>query len=103
MPKFLFILLAGRLLVHLLQTLPASKRLPHWQNDFFRDLFECDLCLGVWVYFSLCCFFRFELVSWASGVYIPLVSEAITAAAVSWFAHIFTLGLKLKYGSFSVG
>jgi len=104
LPKLLFVVLAGRLIVHLLQTLPASKRLPHWQHNFFPELFACDLCLGVWIYFIFCAFFKLDIVSWVFGVgYIPVVNEAISAAIISWSVHIFTLGLKLKYGSFSVG
>lgn len=87
-------MVAGRLITYLVMGLPAAKSMT---VPFFKDLFACDMCLGVWVYFPIVTFFHVYL-----GPYVPLVSEAITAAIFSYITHIFFLGLKLKYGNFDV-
>ena len=92
-----FILAAGKLLIYLVRNLPAAKSM---SVPFWSDLFHCDLCLGVWTYFALNCFWNYELTSSLTGIYIPIVSEFITACVMSWTVHIFFLGLKLKYGTF---
>lgn len=87
--------MAGRLITYLVMGLPAAKSMT---VPFFKDLFHCDLCLGVWVYFPIVALFHVHVGSY----YVPLVSEAITAAIFSYITHIFFLGLKLKYGNFDV-
>jgi hypothetical protein len=100
----IFVLLAGQLLISLVMGLPAAKKMSvQWLDGWFIELFHCSLCLGVWIYFSLCCLFHVEITSLAAGVgYLPVVSEAITSAAFSWFMHIFFIGLQAKYSEISL-
>jgi hypothetical protein len=100
--EIVFFLAAGKVLVHLVQNLPAALRMSvKWLDGWFIDLFHCDLCLGVWIYFILCSFFRVEITSWAGLGYVPLVSEGITAAVFSWLVHMISIGFKFKYGEFT--
>lgn len=103
MPEWVWVLAGGKLLIYLIMGLPPAHNLKNLQDrggwiGYFGKLFSCDLCLGTWVYFALCCFHHVSL----SPVYVPLVSESITAAIFAWTIHVFFLGLKLKYGSFEV-
>lgn len=98
-----FLLVAAKVLLHLVQNLPAAKKMSvQWLDGWFIELFHCDLCLGTWIYFAVCCFFKVEITSWAGLGYIPLVSEAVTSAVFSWLVHMISLGFKFKYFSFEV-
>jgi hypothetical protein len=97
-----FLLVAGNLIIHLVLGLPAAKVMSvKWLDGWFIELFHCPLCIGVWIFFVINCLFRFEITSWAQVGYIPVVSEAITAAIMSWVSFIFILGLKFRYGEFT--
>jgi len=85
--------------------LPPSQRLSKLKDredvvGYFGGLVACDLCLGCWVYFALCCFYGVSTPNFV--IYVPVVSEAAVAAMFSFFSHIFFLGLKLKYGNFDL-
>jgi len=67
-----------------------------------KKLFTCDLCLGVWVYFSLCGFYRLEIVSSFTGIYIPLASEFLTGAIISFVVHLISIGWKFKFSEFKI-
>lgn len=99
MTKLIFVGLVGKLLIFLVQQLPPVRNM---HNKFFHDLFNCDLCLGIWVFFSLCGFFGFELSSSIIGVYVPLVSEFVTGAIISFIIHLISLGWKLKFSEFTI-
>ena len=90
---FLFVLGSGSLLTFLVMQLPPAKGMT---IPYFRNLLHCNLCTGVWIYFILVCFYHVTV-----GTYIPMVSEAITAAFMSFINHILLLGLKLKWGAFN--
>lgn len=102
MLDYLWLLVGGQLLVYLLMKLPPAKRLSKLEEQtgivgYFGGLFLCNLCLGVWIYFALSCFYHITL-----GPYVPIVSEAVSAGIFSFVAHIFLLGLKVKYGNWDV-
>lgn len=95
MGDFFFLLAVGRVFIYLVQTLPPVKEMKH---PFFGKLFNCDLCLGVYGYFALAAFFDFSV----TPVYVPLVSEVISAGVMSTMMHYISLGWKLKHGIFEV-
>lgn len=93
----LWVLAAGQILIYLLMELPPAKRLGQQREQvgvvgYFGGLFSCSLCLGVWLYFALCCFYHVTL-----GPYVPMVSEAVTAGLFSYVMHVLTLGVKLRH------
>ena len=96
--KFVGFVLIGKLLIYLLQQFPPTKK---FKIKFFADLFECDLCLGVWIYFILSAFLHFEIIS-AVFVYVPVISEAITAAVTSFIVHLVTMGWRAKFEIFEI-
>lgn len=84
-------------MIYLVMGLPPAKRLSKMAEQvgivgYFGGLFSCPLCLGVWVYFAICCFYHITL-----GPYVPLVSEAVTAGLFSYGMHVFVLGVKLRH------
>ena len=82
------------------QSLPIVKNFK--EPKFFEELFHCDLCLGTWIYFILFAITSFQITVELFGTYIPVVSEMITAMCVSYFIHLFLLGVKVKWGTFEV-
>jgi len=63
--------------------------------EYLKQLFECDLCLGVWVYFFLT--FLFGINYFYNFTYIPIISEFIIGAVTSFLMHLITLGWKEKF------
>jgi hypothetical protein len=87
----------GRIVVWALQTsdLFTWFRRQYW---LIQSLFECDFCLGCWVYFGL---------AYVSGLELyftqyPLINAALTAIVTSFVAHLAALGWKVKWGVFKM-
>jgi hypothetical protein len=98
MSEYVFYLVVGRVLIYLVQTLPPVQSM---KNEYFYKLFNCDLCLGVWLYFVLTVPLQVEITTQFAGVYVPLISEIITAAISSTLVHYVALGWKTKHGIFT--
>lgn len=92
MREFLVLLLSGRLLIWLLQTNGLMR--PFWNlKPALKELGECDLCLGFWVYLGLGSFLKQGFGLW------PHIIEVIIRAAISSFAmHLLRLGWQVKFG-----
>ena len=90
--------LIGKLCIVLGMKFPLFQKL-----SLFAQLFDCDLCLGVWVFTGLAGILRVDLLPVLGWVYIPVVSEFITGMIVSFVVHIFSLGWKSKYEVLNVG
>lgn len=97
-PELLLVLAGGKLLLYLVQQLPPVKELDVKSKSrlvrYFAELYHCDLCLGTWVFFTLSAFCKANL----TIIYVPLLSELITAAFLSMGWHLTTLGAKYKWG-----
>lgn len=89
----------GRLVIFLVGQLPATKKM---RIEFWNQLFNCDLCLGVWVFFIFCGLFHFEIISGFIGVYVPIVNELLSGAIISFIVHLIVLGWKLKFSEFTI-
>jgi len=94
----IFIIVVGKLFIFLVQQFPPTKAI---KNKFFHELFNCDQCLGFYVFFVLCAFFRFTV--FPDIEYIPMVHEIISAGILTFTVHVFSLGWKLKFGEFDNG
>jgi len=86
------VIIIGKLVTFLIQS-------NHWigkilkRYQYLYELWKCDYCLGFWVYL----FLGRSIFEVFPNKYINLIASS----AVSTFvAHIFTLGLKLKFGWF---
>ncbi len=92
--------LIGKLIIFLLQKFPTSH-LPligrlFEEEKFLGNLFSCDLCLGFWVFSGLS-FITNVNVTGELFVYIPILSEIITGAIVSFIMHLISAGWEARY------
>ena len=91
MTQVVIFALVGKLLIFLLQKFPKQS-LPII-GKLFRDgslldnLFSCDLCLGVWVFWGLAFIIDVNVIG-DLFVYVPILSEFITGAVVSFIMHL---------------
>lgn len=89
----------GRLVTWTLQTngliLPLIRR-----SAKFTELFECDFCLGFWVFSLLAWVFGLNLLA---PIYIPVLSEATTGLFASFVAHLARLGWEAKFTVVNLG
>ena len=92
---FIVYVAVGKLAIYL------SQKFPYFINskfEFIRKLFECDLCLGFWIYFLLSAFLRVRLFE-DVYLYVPLVSEIITGCVTSFGMHLISIGWREKFST----
>lgn len=94
MLKLLAYVLIGKLIIFLAQKV-FSDNYPPRRDNFLTKLFGCDLCLGFWIYFGLAFLFGIDLTYEIFDV--PIVSEFIAGASVSFVMHLITIGWKARY------
>ena len=97
-------LLIGKLLIFLLQRFPKNK-LPiisplFREGKLLADLFDCDLCVGFWVYTGLEFLFNVNVI--AEIGYIPILSELITGAVATFVMHLLSAGWDAKYRNYYI-
>jgi hypothetical protein len=85
--------MVGKLLIYLGQHFPP---LSESRLGFVRRLFECDLCLGVWVYSVLSWGFSMYLFN-DIAPYIPLLSELVTGSVTSFFMYLLSIGYRERF------
>jgi hypothetical protein len=84
----------GRLLIWFLQTAGPIKYL-YKRSNFLIELFECDFCLGCWVFLGLGLAFKVALLD-----ILPYILDVtITAIVASFVLHIFIIGWRTQYGT----
>jgi len=99
MTQVVIFALIGKLLIFLLQkfpkhSLPIIGRLFR-EGKLLDDLFSCDLCSGFWLYSGLA--FIFEINIAGEYFYVPILSEFITGAVVSFVMHLISAGWNAQY------
>lgn len=68
---------------------PLSKAIgAKWR--YFKELFECPLCLGVWTYWALALLLRINIIEVAR--YIPALSEFLTGTITAFIMWLVWLG-----------
>ena len=93
--SFLVYVVVGKLLIFF------AQKFPYFINskiEFVRKLFECDLCLGFWIYFLLAVFLKVKLFD-DVYMYVPLVSEIITGCVTSFGMHLLSIGWREKFST----
>jgi hypothetical protein len=86
----------GRLLVWTIQTSGPTQRIKKWLNkEFIDELFECDFCLGFWVFTALAFLFEINILE---PLYFPVFSEIITGQVASFVVHLARVGWTTKWG-----
>jgi len=96
MELYLVYILVGRLFIFLLQKAPYKSLFIKW--SFLQELFECDLCLGVWVFTFLAFFIDVNLFSF----YVPVLSQLIIGSGTSLIVHLLRIGWQEKFGTIIV-
>lgn len=99
-------LLIGRLTIYVLQKFPFRKVILigkyFKEGKFLAELFDCDLCLGVWVFAGLSYLLRIDFVNEAFSVNIIVFNQFLTGAIASFVVHIFRIGWTSKFGMIEV-
>ena len=90
MLQFFVFATVGKLTIYLFQKSPYLS-LFKWR--FLKELFECDLCLGVWIYFILAIIFRVNLFS-SNHIIIEYI---FTGAVTSFLVWVFSAGWNEKF------
>ena len=101
MTQLLAFALIGRLTIFLLQKFPKHS-LPiigklFREGRLLGDLFSCNLCLGVWVYTGLA--FLIDVNVTGELFYVPVLSEFVTGAIVSFIMHLISAGWEAQYSN----
>lgn len=91
---FVLFLAAGKLLTWLAQTNGLTRGLFN-KNELSRELIECDLCTGFWVYLGLAIFQRNK----PFGQFIRPVEWGILAAISTMAAHLISIGWQDKFST----
>ena len=92
--------LVGKLIIFLFQKfftphLPLIGRLFE-EERFWGRLVSCDLCLGFWVFSGLS-FITNVNVTGELFIYVPILSEVVTGAIVSFIMHLISAGWNAQY------
>lgn len=90
--QFLAYIFIGKLMIYLGQKFAS----PIFKTHYLKELFSCDLCLGFWVYSLLAMFLQIRLLE-DVYLYVPLVSELITGAIVTFGMHLLTIGWRERF------
>lgn len=91
----------GKLLIFTIQKYPLTKRIQGF-SPFFEELFSCDFCLGVWVYFILALIYGFDLFQ-GYLPYVPIVTEFLGGLVISFVVHLVSIGWRDKFSIMVIG
>lgn len=87
----------GRLVVWILQKSPYRDLFNLIGTEslrrFLQKLFDCDLCLGVWVYSILAPIMKINMYHF----YVPVVSEILTGISMSFLVWLLVTGFKDRF------
>jgi len=99
---FLIYSLVGALTTWTIRISPIQRVLkrifPEW--GVIHELFDCDLCLGFWVFSALAFPFRMNLLYY--WFEIPVLSEFLTGMITTFVVHTFKTGLQTKFTTIMV-
>jgi len=94
----------GKLLIWTLQTADPVKWL-YRMSSFTTELFECDFCLGCWVYTAIGFIMDLNIfspkLSWM-GLNLHPIGIIVTAIGASFLMHLISLGWTTKFGTIHV-
>jgi hypothetical protein len=96
--QIVLLVLIGKVCIYTIQKFPLVQKI---KMPFLNQLFNCNFCLGVWVYFFLAAIFRVAL--FRTVFYFPVVSELATGAMISLAVHLFSIGWSEWFGTLVVG
>jgi len=94
----------GKLFIYLFQIFPLAD----WVGEKYptlKKLIECDLCLGVWMYFFVAMIMRanlFDSIPNPFGAIWIAIEYFMTGAVTSFIVHLVSLGWNSKFQIFEV-
>jgi hypothetical protein len=88
----------GKLFIYLLQVSPLPRILP---KGIFRELIECDLCLGFWVYLVLGVLLKKDLDEEITKKN-KLISRLTIAGVSTFIMHLMSIGWREKFGTYII-
>jgi hypothetical protein len=91
--KFVIYAVIGKLFIYTLQKFPYIRDI---KSLFFRELFSCDFCLGVWIFSILSGLF--QVILFKEYLYFPIVSQIATGVFTSFMLHLISIGWISKFG-----
>ncbi len=99
MADFVIYALVGKIIIFLLQKFPKHS-LPiigklFREGKFLEELFDCDLCLGFWIFSGLGYLYQINIAG--EIFYVPILSEFITGAVTTFVVHVFSVGWNSKF------
>lgn len=84
---WLFYAGSGILLIFLWRRFPLSAKIgKRW--PILQELFDCNLCLGVWFYWILALLLKIRLID----TNIPILGEFLLGTLTSFLAWVFVMG-----------
>ena len=82
----------GKLWIYLLRKFPPFRNIMgKW--EFSQELFDCDLCLGFWVYLFLSPFFKIKI----DKINNRLVSNTVLAAVTAFIMYLISEGWRNNF------
>lgn len=97
--------ITGKILLYLFQKSLFSSYISS-DKRFLRELFGCDLCLGVWVYAILAVVFgiRVNLFSFLIvhddmiiNIILIIITQFLTGAVTSFIVHLISVGVDTEF------
>jgi hypothetical protein len=83
----------GKVSIYLIQKFPLTQKLSE-KSELLEKLFNCNLCLGVWVYWFLAFLFGLH---WQAFIYVPVLSELLFGACASFVMWLISLGWNSQF------
>jgi hypothetical protein len=96
--QLILLILIGKVCIYTIQKFPLVQKI---KIDFLNRLFNCSLCLGVWVYTFFALVLRVAL--FKSVFYFPFFSELATGAMISLVVYLFSIGFTEIFGTVVIG
>lgn len=91
--EFANYLVLGKLVMFIARKSPYFRLKLPVLGDFLKALFDCELCLGVWVYGIVAIIFDLNIFE----IQIPLISQVLTGMVMSFVMWLITDGWNAKF------
>ncbi len=88
-------LLLGRLFTWTLQVASPIRYFTD-RTKLTTELFECDFCLGVWVFWFVSSWMEVDFIYELPPVFEPF-NYFVTALISSFIVHVFRIGWEIKF------
>jgi len=96
MLKWLLFAGIGKVLIYFWKKFPLPAKIEKINN--IKQLHECDMCSGFWIYTTLAFLMSVNLLElWFGFGYIVMLSEIITGCVTSYVVHLLSVGFSEQH------